>query len=59
MDKDKLKTKLELLAKRECWVHDEDFNPMEYSGANYDDAYYGGREDGEAILAKDILEEFF
>jgi hypothetical protein len=48
--------KLKKLAERECWRDEEDFNPYEYSGGNFDDAYYGGFEDGEACLAKMVLE---
>ena len=46
---------LKKLARRECWADDPDYNPCEYSGGNYDDAYYGGRGDGAAVLARDIL----
>lgn len=50
--------KLEILAKRVCWSDNlEDFNPMDYSGGNYDDAYYGGTSDGETLLAREILSE--
>ena len=45
------------LAERECWCDDEEFNPRDYSGGNFDDAYYGGSDDGEALLAKEILGE--
>lgn len=46
-------------ANRGCWIEDEDFNPYEFSGGNYDDAYFGGSADGEALLAKQLLKEFF
>lgn len=50
-------TKLKKMAERECWCDDEEFNPCDYSGGNFDDAYYGGQDDGEALLAKEILKE--
>ena len=59
MNKEELKVMLIELSKRDCWSDDDDFNPYEFSGGNYDDAYYGGRDDGEAILAYKILKEFF
>ena len=34
---------------------DSDFNAMEWSGGNYDDAYSIGRDDGEILLARHIL----
>lgn len=55
----KLKSKLEKLATRKCWAENEDFCAYDYSGGNFDDAYSGGVDDGEAFLAKEILEEFF
>lgn len=53
-----MKEKLKKLAARDCWIHADDFNAYDYSGGNYDDAYYGGRSDGEAILARELLAEF-
>lgn len=55
---EKMKALLEKLASRECWSDDDDFNPYDYCGGNYDDAYYGGCEDGEAQLARRLLQEF-
>jgi hypothetical protein len=60
---DLIKQKLQKLAKRECWCEDEflettvwkKFNPMDCSGGNFDDAYWGGYEDGQAQLAAEIL----
>jgi hypothetical protein len=48
-------TKLKKIAARETWFEDEDFNPMDFSGGNFDDAYYGGLEDGRVDLAREIL----
>lgn len=47
------------LAKRETWLDDEDFCPMDMSGGNYDDAYYSGSKDGGTYLARELLKEFF
>ena len=57
---EKIKNLLEKLAARKCWSdhfieNPEDFNPMDMSGGNYDDAYFGGHADGQAELARDIL----
>lgn len=53
---EKIKNLLNNLAKRNCWCdNQEDFNPMDYSGGNFDDAYFGGYADGQAELARDIL----
>jgi hypothetical protein len=54
-----LKDKLECLAKKECWTDSEDFNPCEFSGGNYDDAYFGGTTDGKTYLAREILKEYY
>lgn len=53
---EKIKELLEKLAKRDCWSDSpEDFNPMDFSGGNFDDAYFGGVEDGKAELARALL----
>ena len=46
-------------AERKTWPDDADgdFNPMEYSGGNFDDAYYGGCDDGETDAARAMLKE--
>lgn len=49
------KALLEKLASRKCWFENEDFNPYELAGGNFDDAYDGGYADGEASLAQSIL----
>ena len=36
---------------------DEIFNPYDAFGGNFDDTYYGGMNDGEIQLARDILDE--
>lgn len=47
---------LKKLAERECWGDEEDFNPDDFSGGNYDDAYQGGYDDGQSKLASRILD---
>ena len=66
MDDDKimaLKQKLEKIAARCCWIDQvddyADFNPDDYAGGNMDDAYDGGSEDGAALLARELIAEFF
>jgi len=43
---------------REPRKYDEDFNPMDASGGNFDDAYYMGITQGRAELAEEIREIF-
>lgn len=54
-----LKEYLEEIAKRETAIDNEDFNPMEASGGNFDDAYSMGLDDGETELAQHILLKYF
>ena len=54
----KLRAKLVDLAKKKCWCDDEDFMVDDYAGGNIDDAYSGGIEDGEILLARKLLNEF-
>ncbi len=49
--------KLKRLAERECWCDDKGFCSSDYCGGNFDDAYYGGSDDGEALLARAMLKE--
>ncbi len=53
-----MKAKLEKLAGRQCWCDDGGFMVDDYAGGNIDDAYYGGVDDGQAVLARELLEEF-
>ncbi len=46
-------------AEVECWHDDKQFNACEFSGSNFDDAYYGGMESGEVLLARSLLKQFF
>jgi hypothetical protein len=47
---------LERLAEGECWTDDPDFNPCDFSGGNFDDAYWAGFNQGQTKLAQSILE---
>ena len=47
------------LAKQDMRSDNDDFNPMDASGGNYDDAYSMGLEDGVVLLARRLIEEFF
>ena len=47
--------KLKALAATEAACDDEDFNPYDVSGGNFDDAYYAGSSDGEILLARMIV----
>lgn len=46
---------LEQLASRHCWFEEDDYSIYDLCGGNYDDAYSGGYDDGEASLARSIL----
>lgn len=48
-------TKLKTLAAGETWFEDDEFDPMDFSGGNFNDAYDGGLEDGRVDLAREIL----
>jgi hypothetical protein len=53
-----MKTMLEKIAARDCWCDDEEFMADDYAGGNIDDAYNGGSDDGEALLARSLLKLF-
>jgi hypothetical protein len=49
--------KLQVLASCEmCSDNDEDFNPSDIFGGNFNDCSWGAREDGRTALARVILE---
>lgn len=54
----KLKAKLMRLSARKCWSDNPEFYVDDHAAGNIDDAYYGGVEDGETALAREILKEF-
>lgn len=45
------------VASKPCASDWEDFNPMECSGGNYDDAYDMGRRHGKTEFARHLLNE--
>ena len=53
---DILREKLIEVAKRKATSEKDDFSVFDYSGGNFDDAYWMGAQDGETILAREILE---
>lgn len=54
---------LKKMARRRCWWEnengevDDDFAIDDYAGGNIDDAYYGGVEDGNTKIAREVLSE--
>ena len=56
---DAIEKALRELAGRHRWTDNDDFDPCGMSGGKYDDAYYGGCDDGETTLARELLEKFF
>lgn len=59
MDMDALRAELKELAGRETWTDSDEFSPYDFSGGKFDDAYWGGHEDGKTELAASILERYF
>lgn len=57
--KEKLFERLTKLASRSVWDDGIDDGDIvdDYAGGNVDDAYDGGRESGETLLARSILNE--
>lgn len=54
-DQEAVIQKLKKLAKRS--LPDDDWNPMDASGGNFDDAYDMGIRHGETMLAQEILSD--
>lgn len=52
----KIRAILEQPASRKCWCDEPEFNPDDFAGGNFDDAYAGGVEDGRAEMARSIIE---
>lgn len=52
---------LKKLAERKTWLdgvgENETFDPQDWSGGNFDDAYAGGERAGATDLAREILTE--
>lgn len=55
----KLRGQLKALAVKKAWTDDKDFSVYEASGGNIDDAYTYGRDDGEILLARELLKKYF
>lgn len=63
MTESPLMERLKELAKRKCWA--DELNPCDdgsivvddFAGGNVDDAYSGGYESGEILLARDVLDD--
>ena len=51
--------KLKTIAKQPAALDNDDFTAYDYSGGNYDDAFYLGVAQGEVSLARELLETFF
>lgn len=49
--------KLKDIAQREAWVDNKEFSVFDFCGGNFDDAYSGGVDDGEILLAREVLKE--
>lgn len=49
--------KLKKLAKNKIRCENEEFTAIDWFGGNFDDAYNGGLDDGQVMLAQEILEE--
>lgn len=54
-----IKEFLQQLSKSNAWFDDDEFMPHEFSGGNFDDAYYGGVNDGKIELARELIERFY
>lgn len=46
--------KIEKVTEREVRSDDPKFNPMDWSGGNFDDAYAMGVADGKVMLAREL-----
>jgi hypothetical protein len=44
------------IASKKMASEQEEFDAMDYSGGNFDDAYYMGTEDGEISMAREVLD---
>jgi hypothetical protein len=53
---ERLKAELQRLAAKKAWCDAEQFFVDDYAGGNINDAYYGGCNDGEIILARQLLD---
>ena len=58
-DIERLEQHLRKLANQSLLSDDEEFNPQDYAGGNYDDAYNMGVQDGEVLFARELLRDYF
>ena len=56
---DNLKEYLTELANEKAWIDDPHFMIDDYAGGNIDDSYAGGMDDGQILLARSLLKEYF
>lgn len=56
---DNLKEYLKELASEHAHTDSNDFDIYGMCGGNYDDAYYSGTDDGQILLARQLLKEYF
>ncbi len=47
------------IAENEALFEDVEFNPCDFSGGNFDDAYSIGVDDGEIVFARELIKKFF
>lgn len=62
MVKEDLKEYLQKIASKRSWMDkmlEKNLIIDDFAGGNIDDAYYGGVDDGEIGLAREILEKFY
>jgi hypothetical protein len=48
---------LKSYAENKSWDEQDDFDPKDMSGGNFDDAYSGGESAGETNMARKVLRE--
>ncbi len=49
---------LQILSKQRAWSDNPSFSAFDHSGGDYDEAYNGGYNDGETILARYIIDKY-
>lgn len=54
-----IKEYLQKLASEKLSSEDEEFNPQDYCGGNFDDAWSMGQDEGFVLCARALLEKFF
>ena len=54
-----MKEYLEKIARKDLATDDEEFDPQDWCGGNFDDAFEMGTQAGEIMLARELLEKYF